>query len=111
MVKCPKGQVEYTRRGISRCRKARTKGVTSNKRNLIIDRLDTIINILEKNNKSFRLPTGVPLPPPPPPPPLPTNVPVPSRRKNNKPRSPPKPSARNMLLNELRKKIAMKKID
>lgn len=106
MVKCPEGQVEYTRRGISRCRKARTKGVTSNKRNLIIDRLDTIINILEKNNKSFRLPIGVPLPPPPPPPPpLSTNVPVPSRRKNNK------PSARNMLLNELRKKIAMKKID
>ena len=112
MVECPSGQVEYTRKGVTRCRKSRSKGVTSNKRNIIIERLNKIINLLEKNNRSLRIPTGVPPPPPPPPPRgAPPPPPGPSRRKNNKPRSPPKPSARNMMLNELRKKIAMKKID
>ena len=107
MVECPSGQVKYTRKGVTRCRKSRSKGVTSNKRNIIIERLNKIINLIEKNNRSFKLPPSVPPPPPrgaPPPPPPPS-------RKNNKSRSPPKPSARNMMLNELRKKIAMKKIN
>ena len=109
MVECPSGQVKYTRKGVTRCRKSRSKGVTSNKRNIIIEKLNKIINLIEKNNRSFKLPPGVP-PPPPPPPPMGAPPPPPSR-KNNKPRSPPKPSARNMMMNELRKKIAMKKID
>ena len=111
MVECPPGQVQYTRNGVTRCRKARTKGIASNKRNNIIKRLNKIIDLLNKKNNFVpisRIPRGVPPPPPPPPPP---GQPWTGRKKtNNKPKSPPKPSVRNLMLNELRKKLANKKI-
>ena len=107
MVECPPGQVQYTRNGVTRCRKAKTKGVASNKRNNIIKRLNKIIDLLNKKNNFVpisRIPRGVPPPPPPPPPP---GQPWTGR---SKPKSPPKPSVRNLMLNELRKKLANKKI-
>ena len=110
MVECPPGQVQYTRKGVIRCRKQRTKSVTQNKRNIIINKLNKIIDILNKKNNFVpitRIPKGVPPPPPPPPPAQPWTG---RKKTNNKPKTPPKPSIRNQMLNELKKKLANKKI-
>ena len=119
MVQCPEGQVQYTRNGKTLCRKARTKGVTNNKRTQIIQRLNKIISLLNKQN-SFQPIARVqnapppprnsgpgPRPPPPPPPPPPRNSgpgPRPPPVKSNQ-----KVNSRAMMLSELKNKISKRK--
>ena len=101
MVQCPEGQVQYTRNGKTLCRKARTKGVTNNKRTQIIQRLNKIISLLNKQN-SFQPIARV------------QNAPPPPRNSGPGPRPPPvksnqKVNSRAMMLSELKNKISKRK--
>ena len=99
---CPPGMTSYTRRGVTRCRKQRSK-TTSNKRNIIISKLNTIINIIGSKPVATRLSN---IPPPPPPPPRSTRVTSPK-----KPMPTTGMSNRNKLLMELKNAVKKRKLD
>ena len=91
----------YVRKGEQLCRKRKQK-----REDLILKKLDTIIDLLKRNSgpQLFR---GPPIPPPPPPP---------SRSNTNRRKSPPKKAdpmmmARASLMNNLKKALVKRKKD
>lgn len=92
----------YTRKGEQLCRKRKQK-----REDKILEKMDTIIELLKKNSGPvFRAP---PPPPPPPPPSL-------NRRPVNRKKSPPKKvdpliMARASLMNNLKKALIKRKKD
>lgn len=95
----------YVRKGEQLCRKRKQK-----REDLILKRLDTIIELLKRNSgpQMFR---GPPIPPPPPPPFSRSNA-IRTNRKKSPPKKPdPMMMARASLMNNLKKALVKRKKD
>ena len=90
--------MSYTRKGEMLCRKRKQK-----REDLILQRLDTIIELLRVR--------GPMVPPPPPPPPPRTNSNRPLKRKSPPRKADPMMMARASLMNNLKKALVKRKRD
>lgn len=111
---CANGLTKYTRKGITRCRKMRrkTKEARKDAETQIMEKLDTLINLV----KSMKV-SQIHIPPPPPPPlvkgggPPPPPPPPPKQLAKPDPIQAKMLSARMSLMNNLKKKLAKRKLN